>query len=328
MPTPLSRSAALALAVAMLALPSFAQPPAAEPEPPPSPFRAERKDPEAAVAKRFAPPPEAVKLTKKGRLWADKKRQQVIIDGYVALQRGMLEMFACPAGTKEHESVVALFARSRDVHTALLAIGAQKGTTVQWNPKYVPATGQSIRVWVMWFDEQGKLQKSDARKWIAKTGTEETLQQDWVFAGSNFWTDPADGVTYYEADAGDMICVSNFASAMLDLPIVSSKDTGSLQFAAFTKNVPPERTFVRVVLRPIPFPSDDPQPTSQEVADPDEPPADEILKLRGGDKPRGDAPEPASAAPAKSNPAGEGPKPDGDQGAPGADPSTSRNPGP
>ena len=41
------------------------------------------------------------------------------------MREGPLEMFACPSGTKEHESVVAVLSKSREIHAALLAIGAQ-----------------------------------------------------------------------------------------------------------------------------------------------------------------------------------------------------------
>jgi len=237
-------------------------------------------DPAEVIGKLFQDPPGAVRLSKEGRLWVDKQGKQVIVDGYVAMNRGMLEMFACPAGTKEHESVVGVLARSRDVHTALLAIGAQKGTPVQFVPNFVSATGQAIRIWVMWFDETGKLHKADAKTWVVKTGTKKPLAEEWVFGGSNFWTDPSDGVTYYEADSGDLICVSNFSSAMMDLPVASSKDTNNLQFSAAEGVVPEERTPVRLIMVPIPLPADNPEPRAPEVADPNQPPADKWLVRR------------------------------------------------
>ncbi len=263
-------------------------------------------DPAANVEKVFETPPGVVRLTKDGRLWVDKQGKQVIVDGYVAMSRGMLEMFACPSGTKEHESVVAVLARSRDVHTALLAVGAQTGTPVQWVPKFVSATGQPIRIWVMWYDKQGKLQKTDARKWVVKTGTQKSLQEDWVFAGSNFWKDPADGQVYYEADSGDLVCVSNFSSAMLDVPVLSPKDTGALQFSAAEGRVPEELTPVRLVMIPIPLPSDDPQPRDEAQADPDQPPADKWLTLRRQSQA---AEPPAKISPAAPAAAAEAPAP-------------------
>ncbi|MFM1904766.1 MAG: hypothetical protein RLZZ440_2666, partial [Planctomycetota bacterium] len=68
-----------------------------------------------------------------------------------------------------------------------------------------------------------------------------------VFAGSGFWRDPADGKDHYQADGGDMICVSNFPTAMLDLPIESSESNEALLFEAFVGRVPPRGTAVELV---------------------------------------------------------------------------------
>ena len=165
-------------------------------------------------------------------------------------------MFACPSGTKEHESIVATVARSQEVHAALLAIGALPGTPVQFQPKFVPPTGQIIRVWVCWYDESGKFHSVDGRQWVQDEETGKPLDAEWVFAGSGFWQDE-DQREHYLADSGDMICVSNFASAMLDVSIASSDSAEALRFAPFENKIPDRPTPVRLVLSPVPFPTDD-----------------------------------------------------------------------
>jgi hypothetical protein len=69
-----------------------------------------------------------------------------------------------------------------------------------------------------------------------------------VFAGSAFWKDPADGQEYYQADGGDLICVSNFPTATLDLPLQSSQANDSLMFEVFEDRVPARGTAVELVL--------------------------------------------------------------------------------
>jgi hypothetical protein len=69
-----------------------------------------------------------------------------------------------------------------------------------------------------------------------------------VFAGSSFWTDPSDGKEYYQADGGDFICLSNFPTAMLDLPIPSTQSNEALVFEAFKGHVPPVGTAVELLL--------------------------------------------------------------------------------
>lgn len=215
-------------------------------------WRAEER---AAVA--FAEPPSARRLTKQSRLWVDRQTARVYVDGYVTLREGFPEMFACPVGTKEHESIVATLARSQEVHTALLAAGATPGSPVQYDPQFVPPSGQAIRVWVSWRDADGEFRLADARDWVQDSQSGENLQENWVFGGSGFWQDPADGNEYYMAESGDMICVSNFSSAMLDVPFRSSADADSLLFVPATERLPALGTPVRLVLAPIP--SDDPE---------------------------------------------------------------------
>ncbi|EKK02735.1 hypothetical protein RBSH_01962 [Rhodopirellula baltica SH28] len=203
-----------------------------------------------AMADKYAAPPEAKQITKLPDLWIDPKAKRIYIDGYVTMRKGALEMFACPVGTKEHESVVAAFAKSKEVHAALLALGTKSGTPVSYDPEFKPPTGQPVAVWVTWRDEAGKFKVADARTWVQNNETKEPLAEQWVFAGSQLWTDPVDKVTHYSADSGDMICVSNFSSAMLDVPFSSSAQAGNLLFLAHTERIPEQATSVRLVLVP------------------------------------------------------------------------------
>jgi hypothetical protein len=183
-------------------------------------------------------------------VWLDTKRKAVVVDGEVCLREGQLEMFACPKGTKEHESIVALNCLPQDVHAGLLAAGAKTGTPVKFDPKYVPATGDVIDVYILWRDEKGGKHQVKAQEWIKHAKTEKAMEYDWVFAGSGFWTDEETGKRHYQANGGDFICVSNFPTATLDLPVESSQANAELLFHAFTEKIPPKGTKVRLVLKP------------------------------------------------------------------------------
>lgn len=229
--------------------------------------------PKELVAEALGDPPMA-KALGTNRLWVDRQQQRVYLDGYVTMREGPLEMFACPTGTKEHESVVATIAQSKEVHAALLAVGAKSGTPVAFLPNFVPATGQRIRVWVCYWDQDNQFHAVDARSWIRNESTNEELQEDWVFGGSGFWKDPRDNQEYYRADGGDMICVSNFTTAMMDLPIASSAEASQLLYVPFTERIPARGTPVRIVLVPIPLPRDRPATTR---VDANTPPTKEVL---------------------------------------------------
>jgi len=203
-----------------------------------------------AVEKMFGDPPGMKRLDEQSRVWTDRKAGRVVVDGYVALRAGQLEMLACPVGTKEHESVVAVFAKAHVVHTGLLAIGAKEGTPVIWEPSYKAPTGSEIQVIALWKDADGKKHNIDTRKWVHELGTEKgTLGTNFIFAGSKFWKDPDTGEERYLAESGDLICVSNFATATLDVPLNSSQVNSGLMFAAMTDAIPPEGTPIRLVLQ-------------------------------------------------------------------------------
>lgn len=190
------------------------------------------------------------KLSEKNDVWLDTKRKAVVVDGQICLRAGQLEMFACPKGTKEHESIVSLNCLAEEVHAGLLAAGAKPGTPVSFNPEYKPATGPIVDVYVLWKDAQGNKQQARAQDWIKYGKTGKPMAYDWVFAGSGFWKDPETGQEHFKANGGDLICVSNFATAMLDLPVESSQANADLLFEAMTDVVPPKGTKVRVVLIP------------------------------------------------------------------------------
>lgn len=201
------------------------------------------------VEKTFGDPPGMVRLDPKDRVWADKKSHRVVVDGYVALRQGQLEMLACLTGTKEHESIVATFCKAQTVHAGLLAIGAKQGTPVKWEPAYIAPTGSEIQVFALWM-EGDKKKNINVREWVRVVGSESaTLDTNFVFAGSSFWQDPDTGDKIYQAESGDLICVSNFSTSTLDVPIESSKANSGLLFAAFTDRIPPEGTPIRLVLQ-------------------------------------------------------------------------------
>jgi len=198
------------------------------------------------------PEPEGVRqLSPQDKVWVDAKNHEVLIDGYVALRSGYLEMFACPIGTKEHESVVAVDTKAATVHTALLAVGAVEGHPVRYRPEFAPPEGTEIEIEVRWRDAAGKWQSARAQEWIREVESKKEMTHDWVFAGSGFWTDEETGKRYYMAEQGDLICVSNFTTATLDVPIESSQSNEGLLFEANPDRIPEAGMPVRVVLKPV-----------------------------------------------------------------------------
>ncbi|MGW8256716.1 MAG: YdjY domain-containing protein [Thermoguttaceae bacterium] len=191
------------------------------------------------------------KMHPKYPVWILPREKKVVLLGRVCQTNAPLEMFACLSGTKEHESVVTVPTEAFIVHGALLAVGAKKGSPVQFRPKYVPASGSEIEITVRWKNAHGKIETARAQDWVRNIRTNKPLSHPWVFGGSGFWKDESNGKEYYKAECGDFICVANFPSAMLDLPIKSSESNAELLFKAYKERIPPRGTPVTLILKPL-----------------------------------------------------------------------------
>ena len=181
----------------------------------------------------------------------DKRR--VLINTTVCLTRGALELFMCRKQTKEHESILTSDSDARDIHQALIIAQAEPGKPARYLEKGIqPPTGTKIKISVQ-YEKKGKLVTEPAGKWIRNMKTLKELDEDWVFAGSAFTKNVLDPKKpdIYLANEGDVICVSNFEDAMLDLPIASPKDDADRSFEAFTERIPALETKVVVILEPV-----------------------------------------------------------------------------
>jgi hypothetical protein len=180
------------------------------------------------------------------------KTRRVVINGVVVLREGPLELLVTIKGKKEHEAILAADVDARNVHKALLAAGAEVGAPCRYQPKYVPATGAPIKI-TLQYEDKGKQVRVAANEWVRDSKSKKALASDWVFAGSKLVANPFDSEKpkIYLANEGDLICVSNFEDALLDLPINSSKNNDDLSFEANTKLIPEKETKVSIILEPI-----------------------------------------------------------------------------
>jgi len=198
-----------------------------------------------------APEAKKVPVGKNVTLVIQGDKRFVQVETYVCLREGALEQLLTIAKKKEHEAILAAEIDSRDLHKALLLAGAEAGSPVKYQPKFTSPTGTKIKVFVQW-EEKGKLRREAAQKWVQNFATKKELDSDWVFAGSRFVKnlDP-DKPDVYLANEGDVICVANFESALLDLPFESSKVDSDRSFIAFTDRIPEKDTKVTLILEPV-----------------------------------------------------------------------------
>ncbi len=199
------------------------------------------QDPEVGYVEPVFPQelvsPKWKRMDRNAELWLDFENKRVVVGGRICFREGYLEMFACPAGTKEHESVMAVNSSARLVHACLIALGADPGSPVGFDPEYKPANGPVIDIEVHWMAD-GKEVVHKAQNMVLDMNTNKAMTHDWVFGGSREFTDPSTGANYYAGDGGEFICLSNFTTATIDIPVPSSDGFDQLMFAANSENIP------------------------------------------------------------------------------------------
>lgn len=199
-------------------------------------------------------PTKKVELGKNVFLEVNGDRRLVRVNAHVCLRKGQLEQLLTRKRTKEHEAILAADVDARMIHTGLTLARAEPGKPVQFLPKFQPPSGTPIKVALEFIDPQTRQSvRVPAQQWIRSMKTKKHLDSDWVFAGSVLIDDPLDKTKkpFYAANDGDIICLSNFDSAMLDLPVSSSRENSELLFEADTARIPPVDTPVQVILEPV-----------------------------------------------------------------------------
>ena len=207
-------------------------------------------DPEKAQYTAKDLPTTWKRLSKTEEIWIDTVNREVIIGGKICMTQGPLEMFVCPENTKEHESVVSANALASKVHACLVALNAPPGAPTSWDPSYTPAHGPSVDITMMWKGKEGKFKKQNSREWIRNMQTNKPLSNKWVFGGSDEYEDPDTKEKIYYGDSGELICLSNFSTATIDINVESSQSNAGLLFEAATENIPPIGTQVFVIIKP------------------------------------------------------------------------------
>jgi hypothetical protein len=193
--------------------------------------------------------PKRVELAKNVFLEVEGDKRRVIVKSTVVLREGQLEGLLTRANAKEHEYILAADCDARHIHTALIAAGAKPGSPVVLFPAYKAATGPKIKVSLR-YQKAGKLVTVPAQSWVREHKSKKAMELDWIFGGSRF-VDHPDGPAkpkIYVANHGDLICLCNIDTAMLDLPIESPKKFDARLYEAHTERIPPKDTPVELIL--------------------------------------------------------------------------------
>ena len=190
----------------------------------------------------------------------DWPRRLVELDATVVLRAGALELLACSPNTREHESILAVTGRPRDVYHAMGLVGLRSGSPVRYDRKLkrvLPPTGESLRLDIR-YRVEGTERTMPAEHWLLDTKRRSPIESvNWVFAGSATIHDGRFGA---DVD-GTVVCVVDFDTALIAVGESHSADNALLWLEANTREIPPIGTKCILVIR-----SAEPQTVEIEVA--------------------------------------------------------------
>lgn len=176
----------------------------------------------------------------------DRKAKEVRIEGVICPRMETLELFACGNGVREHEAIVSVKARPRDINVALIMLGDPPGhaATFTKEGQFLPPYGPVYRVFVE-YQVEGKPKRVEAHHWLKDTSTGKTPKpMTWVFAGGEMRK--GHFIPDFE---GTVVCLSNFQAPILDVPFESSSKNTDLMYSANDAVIPEVGTAVTLILQ-------------------------------------------------------------------------------
>ncbi len=161
------------------------------------------------------------------RYFAD--RQTIEIDGWVNMQKGLVEVFACSPQGKTHEAVVVLDCVPSGLQAGLLALGLNPGHPVEvgTNGEYHAPTGPKVEIEVRWKDRDGVEKTARAEDWVWNVKEEKAMPRTaWIFAGSFMQDNPAEPEkqTFAADYVKSLVTTYHDASSILENPLAEGAD--------------------------------------------------------------------------------------------------------
>jgi hypothetical protein len=200
----------------------------------------------AAEPKPIPPP----KLAQVGLVRVDITNRQISFDSEVCLREGVLEFLLCGWRTKTHESVLHTQAKASHMHAGLLMLGLTAGKPARWSgedeaARFLTPAGAPLKIVFSWRNKDGQLQQAHAGTWLkGAPGKNIATIKEWIFVGSEILPN---GRYWAELD-GEVISVTNFPSAVIDVPFRSSNSNELRDLYSNTEAIPPLGTKVEVTI--------------------------------------------------------------------------------
>lgn len=193
-----------------------------------------------------------------GKLHLEQATHSLTFPGTVNMEKGAIEyLLVTPAGNA-HESLLVTDVEPRDLHMAMLLLGAKGAGIHGANPEDAPPTqlsreylehapklrGDELGITVTWKDAKGIEKKAPVEDWILKTDVHKPAERGpWIYNGSMFSTE---GRFLAQIEGNFAALVTNPA-ALINNPRKGS-DNDQI-WEVNTKTAPPPKTPITITIQ-------------------------------------------------------------------------------
>jgi hypothetical protein len=184
-----------------------------------------------------------------------KRLGGVVVPGVIMVNRGLVELFGCGEGGKEHETIFRLETNIQGLDLALTSAGFRRGKLPTKTDINQADQGSRVLILVQWLDKDGKLVTYRSEDLVVSMRRNTTMPRvGWTYVGH--WMEVADptspkGERKHKvlAATGSRSLVTTFRdrTALLDNPLEEAVD--DTLFGANYMVLPKPGTPVRVIFR-------------------------------------------------------------------------------
>jgi hypothetical protein len=188
----------------------------------------------------------------------DRSAGEVRVEAEVAADRGWLEQAVCKAGTREHESLLAVAVAPSNIHAALLLIGLEPGAPGEWRAapdgsgavQRISPRGSPLELWV-----RTSASVVPLSSWIHDPVHGHAFPvQPWVFAGSRVRSNTKSmgpGEHYVADRTGSVVGIVTFGDETIACTSVLSDqaELDAPEWQANSERMPEPGTRVELLIR-------------------------------------------------------------------------------
>ena len=179
----------------------------------------------------------------------------VVVPGVVLVTKGLVELFGCGEGGKEHETVMRLDSNIQALDLALTSAGLKRGRLPAKTDLSIADQGSRVLILVQWVDKDGKVVTHRSEDLIVSIRRNAPMPRvGWTYVGQ--WMEVADptspkGEKKHKvlAATGSRSLITTFRdrTALLDNPLEEAVD--DTLFGSNYMLLPQSGTPVKVILR-------------------------------------------------------------------------------